>query len=232
MPSRTSGSRDLRLQDDEQRRAARARPSPATRVDAEVQPACGARTTAKTMDASPRVTVVAPATSTEPRRAVPAGITDGVSADNCHGEGHVDEEHPGPGRELGEDAAEEDPGRAAGGCRGAVDRQRLGQLLRRRTEDSEQQGQGGGCDQRRPGALDGAADQFDGRAAGGAGHQRPGREHDPAGGEDATGSEQVREPAAEEQQAAERDDVGVEDPAEALGCEAEVVLNLRQARPR
>ena len=49
-------------------------------MDAEIQPACGARTTAKTMDPSPRVTVVAPATSTEPRRAAPAGITDGVSA--------------------------------------------------------------------------------------------------------------------------------------------------------
>ena len=35
--------------------------------------------------------------------------------------------------------------------------------------------------------------------------------------EDAAGAEQVGEPAAEEQQAAERDDVGVEDPAEALG---------------
>src|SRR3954452_20061271 len=54
--------------------------SPATTVDADVQPACGARTTAKTMEPGPRVTLVAPATSTEPRRAAPAGITDRVSS--------------------------------------------------------------------------------------------------------------------------------------------------------
>ena len=41
------------------------------------------------------------------------------------------------------------------------------------------------------------------------------------------GAEQVGEPAAEQQQAAEGDDVGVEDPREVLGAEAEVGADLR-----
>ena len=78
MPSRTSGSVALAWRATNTPTST-SPTSPATRVDAEVQPTSGARTTAKTMDASPTVTVVAPARSTVPRRAAPAGITDGVN---------------------------------------------------------------------------------------------------------------------------------------------------------
>ena len=61
-----------------------------------------------------------------------------------------------------------------------------------------------------------------------AGGERAGGQDGPAGGEDPAGAEQVGQPAAEQQQAAEGDDVGVEDPATAVGGEAEVGLDLGQ----
>src|SRR5690348_14917426 len=79
MPSRTSGVSALAWT--ATNTPTRASPTTAAAsVAGEVQPACGARTTAKTRQASPRVTVRAPATSTEPRRADPAGNALGVSA--------------------------------------------------------------------------------------------------------------------------------------------------------
>src|SRR5918992_1325202 len=52
------------------------------------------------------------------------------------------------------------------------------------------------------------------------GGQRAAGEHDPAGREEALGAEQVRQPPAQEEETAERDDIGVEDPGEILRGEA------------
>ena len=59
-----------------------------------------------------------------------------------------------------------------------------------------------------PHHCSGARDARDGRADG---------EHKPAEAERAHGAEQVRKAAAEQQQATEGDDVGVEDPREGVG---------------
>ena len=60
---------------------------PANSVVPDVQPSCGARTTAKTTAARPAVTVTAPATSSEPRWVTPAGITDGVRSSTATASG-------------------------------------------------------------------------------------------------------------------------------------------------
>ena len=80
MPSRTSGSRSracMATNSPEQRQADRVRRPAST---AEVQPTCGARTTANTTAASPAVTVTALVRSREPRRVTPAGSTERVTA--------------------------------------------------------------------------------------------------------------------------------------------------------
>ena len=146
----------------------------------------------------------------------PAGIDRRGEDQDDGGERQVDEEHPGPARVLGEDAAEEDAGGAAGRCGGAVEGERLGQLLRGGAEDREQQGECGGGDERGAGALHGAADELDGHGVARPAVEGTDGEDRPADAEDAAGAEQVGQPAAEQQQAAERDDVGVEDPAEVL----------------
>ena len=76
--------------------------------------------------------------------------------------------------------------------------------------------------------MNGACGDFHAGGVGEAGGQRPGGEHGPADGEDALGPEQVGQSAAEQQQAAERDDVGVEHPREVLGAEAEVRADVGQ----
>ena len=79
MPSRISGCRSRAWSPTNSAQQGQAA-EPATRVEAEVQPASGARTTAKTTAARPAVTVTAPARSSEPRRVTPCGITEGVSS--------------------------------------------------------------------------------------------------------------------------------------------------------
>src|SRR4029079_7060798 len=56
-------------------------------VDAEVHPACGARTTANTTTASPAVTVAALMRSSEPRRVSPEGRTERVTANTTAARG-------------------------------------------------------------------------------------------------------------------------------------------------
>ena len=147
------------------------------------------------------------------------------------GQRQVDEEHPGPARVLGEDTTEEDTGGTAGRCGGAVQGERLGQLLRSGPEDREEQGQCGGGDERGPGALHCSADQLDGHGVRQPGGEGTDGQGGPADAEDAAGAEQVGQPTAQQEQAAEGDDVRVEHPAQVLGAEAEVGLHLRQGDP-
>ena len=79
-------------------------------------------------------------------------------------------------------------------------------------EEHHQQRESGRRDQRRADALDRRRRDLQADRVGQTGGQRTAGEDRPAGGEHALGAEEVRKTAAEQQQAAERDGVGVEDP--------------------
>ena len=120
----------------------------------------------------------------------------------------------------------EDAGGSAEGRGGAPDAHGLG--ARRAGEGQQEQRHGGRAEGGGAGALDDAAadEQLlvggDGREQGADGEQ--GRAAD----EHAAPAEQVRGPAGQQQQAAEGQDVGVDDPGEGGGAEAEVGLDGRQ----
>ncbi len=130
-------------------------------------------------------------------------------------DGYVHPEHPFPPEAVGEDAAEEDSGGAAGPRDRPPDAQcfvALRAVFEGRCHDRER----GGGDDGRPEALRGAgSDQlpFGRRESGGQGGDRhqeqSAHEHPPA-------SEQVGHAATEQQEAAEGEDVGVDDPGEVL----------------
>jgi hypothetical protein len=65
-------------------------------------------------------------------------------------------------------------------------------------------------------------------AVGETGKQGCGGKNEEAGREDAPGAEQIAESPAQEEQAAEGDYVGIEDPAQAAGAEAQIGLDGRQ----
>src|SRR5690606_18756435 len=138
----------------------------------------------------------------------------------------VDEEDPVPAERVGEDAAEH---LADGGaCRAgeAEDGDGLGALAgvgEQRHEDA----QADGGRHRAADALEEAGgDQYGGRG-GRAGQQRGGGEDGDSGEEHAPAADQVAEPAGQQEQAAERDEVGVDDPAQAGGGEPQVALDGR-----
>ena len=227
MPSRTSGCRLLACITRNSPSRASA-PAPTSKVCAEPQPTSGARTMAYTSPASPPVTVAAPTQSWPAAAAGNVRHHPGRQSDDGQGDGDVQVEHPRPRRVLGEDPAEEHPGGPAGWCSRAVQREGLGELLAVAGEQHHQQGQRGRRDESGTGALDGAAGELDGGVAGGTGDNRPGEQDGPAGDEHLAGAEQVGQAAAEQQQPAERDHVGVEHPRQVLGGEAQVGLHLRQ----
>jgi hypothetical protein len=140
---------------------------------------------------------------------------------------HVDEQRPAPGGVAGERAAEQQPEGPAG--RG------------HRAEQCERpvaggRGLGRGGDQREHvGRRDGRADALQragaDQQAGGRGEpaeeRAEGEDRDP-GEEGTTTAEHVTDPAAEQQQPAEGERVGVEHPGEGGGAEPEVVADPRQ----
>jgi hypothetical protein len=141
-------------------------------------------------------------------------------------DGDVDEEDPVVVDRLRQHAAGQQPDRAAGGGDEAVDPDRLG-LLARLGEHREDHPEDHGGGHRAADALDEAGRDERLLAPGDAAQQRREREDAQAGHEDALAPEQVAEAPGEEQQAAERDEVGVDDPGEARLREAEVVLDRR-----
>ncbi|HST41229.1 MAG TPA: hypothetical protein VLK58_17060 [Conexibacter sp.] len=140
---------------------------------------------------------------------------------------HVDEQHPTPAGQLGQHAAQQHPDGAAGGGHGRPHSERAGSVRSARKGRREQRQR---C-RREPGGGD-ALERAEGdqlaaalrQAAGEAGE----REQRERAGEQAPAAEQVAEPAAEQQQPAERDRVGVDDPGERGVGEAERVADLRQ----
>ncbi len=157
-----------------------------------------------------------------------------VALDQPHGEHrcddrdrHVDEEDPVPVDRLGQDAAGEQADRAAARRDERVDADRL-RLLPRLREHRDDHPE----DHRR---RHGAADALDEAGAHEhllalrqAAEQRRDREQRQAGEEDVAAPDQVAEPPGQQQQAAERDQVGVDGPGEARVREAEVVLDVGQ----
>src|SRR6185503_21299763 len=94
--------------------------------------------------------------------------------------------------------------------------------------EGNEHGESGRSDGRRTDALEGATCEeyrVGGREAG---DQRGAAKDGEAGHEDTTGAVQVRKSATEQEQAAERDDVGVEDPLQVRLRELEGLLDLGQ----
>ena len=139
----------------------------------------------------------------------------------------VDEQHPPPAQAAGEDPAEEHPGRAAGAGDRAPDAQCAVALgtLGERGGDDRQRRRG---DDRRAEALDGAGGDQPPLGLGDPAGERGDREHHEAEHEHPPAPEQVGEPAAEQQEAAERKRVGIHDPREVGACEVQVRADRRQ----
>ena len=140
---------------------------------------------------------------------------------------HVDEQHPLPAGVLGQEAAEQHAGGAAGAGDRAPDAQRavaLGALGEGRGDD-RQRGRG---EDRGAEALDGAGGDQPARALGETTGQRGGGEEDQAGDEDAAAAEQVGHAPAEQQEAAEDERVRVDDPGQVLLGEVEVAAHRGQ----
>ena len=134
---------------------------------------------------------------------------------------HVDPQDPFPAEVLGQDAAEQHAGGAAGARDRAPDAQRLVALgaLGERVRDHRQRR---GRQQRGAEALQRARGDELRLTRRQAAEQRREREQDEPDHEEPAAAEQVGHPAAEEQKAAERQGVGVGDPGEVLGREVQV----------
>ena len=174
-------------------------------------------------------------TSTAPRRSAPwrspmprsGAIRRSASSAVDEADRQVDEEDPVPADRLREHATGQEPDGGAGRRDEAVDADRgraLARLGEHRHDHPEDHGRG----ERPADALEEARSHQHLLALGEAAEQRgAGEEREPRQ-EDAAAPEQVAKAAGEQQQAAERDQVGVDDPGEAGLREAEVVLDGRQ----
>ena len=139
----------------------------------------------------------------------------------------VDEEDPVPVDRLGQRAAGQQPDRGAGRRDEAVDPDRL-RLLARLGEHRDDHPEDHGRGERAAGALHEARRDQHLLALGQPAQQRGDGEDREADHEDALAADQVADAPGEQQQAAERDQVGVDHPGEAALGEAEVVLDRRQ----
>jgi hypothetical protein len=142
-------------------------------------------------------------------------------------DGHVDEQHPPPGGVGGEQAAADQANGAAGDAHRGVDAERPG-ARRAFGEGGGDQRQRGRGDQRAAGALDGAGGEQEGLAGGEPAGQGGGGKQQQPGDEHRAAAEQVPGPAAEQQQPAEGQRVGVDHPFQAGSGKAERPLDVRQ----
>jgi hypothetical protein len=135
--------------------------------------------------------------------------------DGEHGDRHVHEQHPAPGRVLGQDAAQDETdGRAAGGD-GRPDAERA-VALRALREDDGQQGQRRGGHERAAQALHEAGDDEQAQVAGEPAEQGGDREQHGAEQEHLAPAEPVGQLAAEQQEAAEGEGVAGDDPRQVV----------------
>ncbi len=147
--------------------------------------------------------------------------------DNGHTDRHVDEEDPVPVEQVGEDAAQDDADRAASGRDEPDHAHRLGAVGRLGEERHGQRERDGGDDRAAEPLNRASADEEPLRRREPARERRGGEERDPDDEELAVPVE-VAEPPAEEQEAPEREQVGVDDPRERALGESEVLADRRQ----
>ena len=147
--------------------------------------------------------------------------------DDQRADGNVDEQHPPPGREVGEDPAQQQPDGAARARHRGVDPRRpsAGRTLREGVADQRQRRR---RRDRAPDALHGAGRDQPGGSRGEAADQRGQREHDEPEHEHAPSTEHVAETASEEQQPSEGEGVRSDDPLEVRGREMQGALDRRQ----
>ena len=221
------------------RRTRRAAPAPPARnasVGADVQPSSTLLLMAYTIAISPAVTVTAPATSARtPGTGSPAGHVPQDQADEHDPIGHVDEEDPLPPRPA-RSARRSGSRRRPRRCRPRR-RTRPSALLRsapsRNVLTRIDSAAGDAIAAPTPwaarDATSGASDPASPAVSDASG------EHAEAGGQHPAPAEQVGGPAAEQQQPAEREPVGDDDPLEVGGGEPEIGLDRRagrRSRPR
>ncbi len=173
--------------------------------------------------------VTAPATSKARASLGGAALSDQArrQREGDQADRHVHPQHPLPAEAVGEDAAEQDAGGAAGSGDRAPDAERfvaLGPVPEDRGDDRER----GGGDDRGAQSLGGAGGDQLGFGGGEARCQRGDRDQHQPGHEDAPAPQQVRGAAAEQEEAAEGEHVGVDDPGQVLVGEVERFADRRQ----
>jgi hypothetical protein len=145
----------------------------------------------------------------------------------AHTDRDVHEEDPVPVDRLRQHPAREQPDRPAGRGHERVDADRL-RLLARLREHRHDHPEDHRRGHRAAGALEEARADQNALAGGDAAQDRGDREHCEPREEDLPAPDQVAEPPGQQQQAAERDQIGVHHPRQRRGREAEVVLDRRQ----
>jgi hypothetical protein len=162
-----------------------------------------------------------------------AGECAGAVRNGLHGaqsdgdaDGHVDEEDGTPPGGTGEQAAEQDPGRDAAAGDRAPDGQ--GQLALTSAVRRHDDRHGCGGEHRCADALHAAGDHERARVARHAAGQRREREGTETGQEHGAPVEQVREPAAEQQETAAAQHVGADGPLVVAAAEVQVGPDGRQ----
>ena len=138
----------------------------------------------------------------------------------------VDEEDPLPAEVLGQDPADEHARGGAGAAESAPDPERL-VPLRAFLEGGRHDRQGGGRDDRRADALDSARADQHRDVVGEAADERGDGEDDEPEEEDPLAAEQVGHPAAEQEEAAERDRIGDQHPLDRRLGDVQVGLDRR-----
>ena len=172
---------------------------------------------------------MAPAKSMRPPPAIPGVYREQLQRkrEDGHPDGQVDEEDPVPVEEVREDAACEHANGSTSGEDEAEDPHRL-RPVGRLGEEHHRQRERDRSDERAAEALHRArGDQLALRGRETAGERRD-REEPDSDQEHATLPEQVAQPSAEQQEAAEREQVGVDHPGERSLREAEIVPNSRE----
>ena len=165
----------------------------------------------------------------EPRARTHRRVLEQPRAGDRRGHGEEDRhvQAPAPAERLGQRAAEQQSDRAAHARDRGVDAERLA-ALRRIGERRRQQRQRGRGEQRAEGALQRARADEHAEAVGRATDGRGAGEAQQADDEGPLAPEQVPDPAAEQQQRAERQRVGGDHPLAVVVGEAEVALRGRQ----
>ena len=143
-------------------------------------------------------------------------------------DGHVDPEDPVPVQRLDDQPAEQRPERhaKAGDRRPQSERGRAS--LRR--EGGREQRQRERHEQRGAQSLDGACDDELGEVVGEGAGGRGGREHEQSHDEHAPAAIAIAERGAGEDEDGEDEDVGVDDPLQAIDGDSEVALHRREGR--